>query len=270
MSESEEIKPFIPSRRGLLIAGAAGVAGLLRPDQALAEVTPMAMVTRDYLGTTGCALYYEPSGNPSSFTFNDTYYGRLGYWKNFIHTNAPDSWGWPWRVYSYGAYVNKPGTHGQGRAFDIAKIIYRNSSGTQHTISMRYDQWRNSGNAALYYTRYWGAAASLMRRFRHVITYKDNTDHHNHIHVDNALYSLLDDAYYSTGSVSQTYVVQGACRYVWGHSTTLDGDWGPQTESHSTSVLRRIGRASGTVTNKDNFWAFCTASFRKAVGTQAY
>jgi hypothetical protein len=280
MSERMRARPDGLSRRGLLLIGAAGTAGLVGASgvagQALAapapsdDITPMAMVTRNYLETTGCSLYYEPSGNPSNFTFDETYYGRLGYWKNFIYTNAPGSWGSPWRIYSYGAYVNKEGMHGLGRAFDIAKVIYRNTSGTQHTISMRYDQWRNSGNAPLYYTRYWGAAASLMRRFRHVITYKDNTDHHNHIHVDNAIYSLLDDAYYDTGSVSQTYIVQGCTRYVWGHSTAVDGDWGPETESHSNSVLRRIGRASGTITNRNNFWAFCTASFRKAVGTEAY
>lgn len=156
------------------------------------------------------------------------------------------------------------------RAFDIAKIVYQNSSGTQHTISMRWDQWRNGSNAATYERRYWGTAAALMRRFRHVITYKDNSQHHNHIHVDNAVYSQLSSSYYNTGSVSQTYIVQGACRYVWGHSTAVDGDWGPETQSHSTSVLRRIGRATGTVTNNENFRAFCHASFRKAVGTQAY
>jgi hypothetical protein len=278
MSESE-MKRSTVSRRGLLVAGAAagaaGAAGLLRPSQAFAaepaDVTAAAMVTRDYLDSTGCALYYEPSGNRSSFTFNDTFYGRLGYWRTYIDSNAPTSWGPPYRIYSYGAYVNKPGMHGEGRAFDIAKIVYRNSStGTTHTISMRYDIWNGGSNHSLYAKRYWGAAAGLMRRFRHLITYKDNSDHHNHIHVDNAIYSLVDDAYYSTGSVSQTYIVQGACRYVWGHSTAVDGDWGPETESHSTSVLRRIGRSSGNLTSKSNFWAFCDASFRKAVGTQEY
>ncbi|WP_020392291.1 extensin family protein [Kribbella catacumbae] len=262
------------SRRKLLIAGSAGAAGLILPGRALAaeppEITPLAMVSRNYLGTTGCALYYEPSGNQTSFTFDSTFYNQLVEWKQFIDTNAADSWGSPWRIHSYGAYTNKPGTHGQGRAFDIGKIIYRTSSGSTNTISMRYDVWKNYSNAATYQRRYWGAAASYMRSFRHVLTYKDNSEHHNHIHVDNALYGRPGDATFTTSSSSQTYIVQGACRYVWGHSTGVDGDWGPETQSHSTAVLRRIGRTSGTITNAGNFAAFCTASFRKATGKQAY
>ena len=262
------------SRRKLLIAGSAGAAGLILPGRALAAVTPevgpMAMISRNYLGTTGCSLYYEPSSDPDSFTFDSTFYNQLSEWKQYIYNHAPDSWGWPWRIYSYGAYTDKDGMHGQGRAFDIGKIIYRDSSGSNTTISMRYDVWKNYSNAATYQRRYWGTAASYMRWFRHVLTYKDNSDHHNHIHVDNALYGRLDDAHFSMSSSSQTYIVQGACRYVWGHSTAVDGSWGSETQADSTAVLRRIGRESGTITNANNFWAFCTASFRKAVGKQSY
>lgn len=276
------------SRRKLLVAGAAGLAGagLILPGQASAAeptgpaeparlpepgtITPMAMITRNYLGSTGCHLAYEPTGNTTSFTFESGFYNQLAAWKEFINDNTPDSWGWASTIYSYGAYTNKPGMHGLGRAFDLGRIIYRNSSGSTQLISMRYDVWRNYSNADWYKRRYWGTAAGLMRRFRHVLTYMDNTTHWNHMHVDNDIYGELDDCYYSTGSASQTYIVQGACRQVWGLSTGVDGDWGPETESHSTSVLRRIGRPSGTITNSANFRAFCTASFRKAVGTQSY
>lgn len=281
------------SRRKLLVAGAAGLAGagLILPGQALAAgpepsmpppgtepaglpepgtMTPMAMVTRNYLSSSGCHLYYEPSGSRTSFTFESNFYNQLSGWKEYINDNTPDSWGWASRVYSYGAYVNKPGMHGSGRAFDIGRILYLNSSGTRQWISMRYDVWRDDANADWWKRRYWGTAASLMRYFRHVITYMDNREHWNHIHVDNAIYGNPNDCYFNTGSSSQTYIVQGACRQVWGLSTAVDGDWGPETQSHSTSVLRRIGRGSGTITDKYNFRAFCTASFRKAVGTQAY
>lgn len=280
------------SRRGLLIAGAAGLAGaggLILPGQASAAepgqpapstepaglpepgaIAPMGMVTRNYLGSSGCNLAYEPTGNSTSFTFESGFYNQLAAWKEYINDNTPSSWGWASIIYSYGAYVNKEGMHGQGRAFDIGRILYRNSDGARQWISMRYDVWGNDANADWWKRRYWGTAAGLMRRFRHVITYMDNREHWNHIHVDNAIYGELNDCYYSTGSSSQTYIVQAACRQVWGLSTGIDGQWGSQTESHSTSVLRRIGRSSGTITNSANFEAFCTASFRKSVGTQAY
>jgi hypothetical protein len=281
------------SRRKLLVAGAAGLAGagLIPPGRASAAgpnpsglapatepaglpepgtITPMAMISRNYLGSTGCHLHYEPTGNRTSFTFESAFYNQLSAWKENINANTPDSWGWASQVYSYGAYTNKEGMHGLGRAFDIGRILYVNSSGDRQWISMRYDVWRNDAGADWWKRRYWGTAASLMGRFRHVLTYMDNQEHWNHIHVDNAYYGAPENATFSTGSSSQTYIVQGACRQVWGLSTAVDGDWGPETESHSTSVLRRIGRTSGTITNSANFRAFCTASFRKAVGTQAY
>lgn len=262
------------SRRKLLIAGSAGAAGLILPGRALAAempaIEPMAMVTRNYLGVTGCALYYEPTGKASSFTFNSTFYNQLAEWRTYMDTNAPTSWGSPWRIYSYGAYTDKEGMHGQGRAFDIGRILYRNSStGADSTISMRYDVWKNYSNAATYQRRYWGAAAGYMRWFRHVLTYKDNSQHHNHMHVDNQVYGG-GAASFNTSSSSQIYIVQGACRYVWGLGTGVDGDWGPETQGDSTAVLRRIGRTSGSITSAANFTAFCTASLRKGLGTQAY
>jgi hypothetical protein len=270
------------SRRKLVVAGAAGLAGagLILPGRASATepvepddagaVGPMAMITRNYLGSTGCHLAYEPTGNGSSFTFETGFYNQLAAWKEYINDNTPAAWGWASTIYSYGAYTNKPGMHGAGRAFDLGRIIYRNSDGQTQLISMRYDVWRNYSNADWYKRRYWGTAASLMRRFRHVLTYMDNTTHWTHMHVDPHLYGELDDCYYSTGSTSQPYIVQGACRQVWGLSTAVDGQWGSETQSHSTSILRRIGRPTGTITDNANFRAFCTASFRKAVGTQSY
>ncbi|MEU4391666.1 hypothetical protein [Kribbella sp. NPDC023855] len=261
------------SRRKLLIAGSAGAAGLILPGRALAaempEMAPLTMISRNYLGTTGCGLYYEPTEKVSSFSFNSTFYNQLNEWRKYMDTNAPSGWGWPARIYSYGAYTDKPGMHGEGRAFDIGKIVYLNASGVPKIISMRYDLWKNSGDAATYQRRYWATAAGYMRWFRHVLTYKDNTQHHNHMHVDNQVYGG-GAAAFNTGSSSQIYIVQGACRYVWGLGTGVDGSWGPETQGDSTAVLRRIGRPSGSITSAANFTAFCTASLRKGLGTQAY
>ena len=180
------------SRRKLLVAGAAGLAGagLILPGRASAAepvepdaagaVGPMAMITRNYLGSTGCHLAYEPSGDTTSFTFETGFYNQLAAWKEYINDNTPATWGWASTIYSYGAYTNKPGMHGLGRAFDLGRIIYRNSDGQTQLLSMRYDVWRNYSNADWYKKRYWGTAASLMRRFRHVLTYMDNTTHWNH------------------------------------------------------------------------------------------
>jgi hypothetical protein len=113
------------SRRKLLAAGgAAGLvgAGLILPGRASAAepvepggagaVGPMAMITRNYLGSAGCHLAYEPTGKATSFTFDAGFYNQLASWKEYINNNTPDSWGWAEWVYSFGAYTDKPGMHG--------------------------------------------------------------------------------------------------------------------------------------------------------------
>jgi hypothetical protein len=290
------------SRRGLLAAGIGGTAGLLlvqpstnaqEPEQlapyhavdparerdlsaaqieaGLQVVAPAALVSRNNIN--GTALYYEVSRARTSFTFNDTFYSQLVTWRNNIHDEVPDSWGgFPSRVYSYGVYVNKPGMHGSGRAIDIASVYFTTSGGSLvKRFDCRYDQWRNSSNVAAIRRRYWALSASLHHRFRHVLTYLYNSDHHNHIHVDNEVYGRKENALFNTGSTAQVQHVQACTRYVWGYSTAIDGIWGSQTRTHSTNVLRRYGVSSGTILSSNYNWrAFNHATLRKGSGREAY
>lgn len=266
---SEKLPTPRPTRRDLLRAGGALAAGTI--GWAAVGEPAHALTGHSVLDSPGCRLFYEPTGNPTTLQFDDTFYNQLSTWKRWTDYNAPDSWGWPAEVFSYGAYVDKPGTHGQGRAFDLARYHFKNADGGINHLSCRYDQWNGTANAALHRTRYWGLACSLARYFQHVLTYYDNADHHNHIHADNAIYGSPTNAAYNTGSTSQTYILQAACRFVWSLGTAVDGDWGPETSEDSTAVLRRIGQASGTVASSGTNWtAFCAATFRKAVGTEDY
>lgn len=261
--------PPRPTRRSLLMAGGAVVAGAA--GWAAVAEPAHALISRSYLDSSNCKLYYEPTGNATSLQFNETFYNQLSTWKRWTSYNGPSHWDYPAEVYSYGAYVNKPGMHGQGRAFDIAQYNIRTTTGGTIHMSCRYDKWRGTSSEELHRRRYWGLACSLARYFRHVITYYDNSAHHNHIHADNAVYGSPSNSYYNSGSVSQTYILQAACRFVWGKGTAVDGDWGPETSGDSTEVLRRIGRGSGTVASSSGNWtAFCVATFRKAVLTEDY
>ncbi|WP_152364582.1 hypothetical protein [Microlunatus speluncae] len=258
------------TRRELLLTGGAALAaGTI--GWAAGGDTAHALTGHSTLDSPDCKFYYEPTGNPVTLQFNDTFYNQLSTWKRWTSYNVPESWGAPVEVFSYGAYVNKPGMHGQGRAFDLGRYRFRNAEGITKLMSCRYDQWNGTANAELYRTRYWGLACSFARYFQHVLTYYDNADHHNHIHADNAVYGSPTNARYNTGSTSQTYILQAACRFVWAKGTAVDGDWGPETSAHSTEVLRRIGQTSGTVASSGTNWtAFCAATFRKAVGAEAY
>lgn len=257
------------TRRDLLRTGGVLAAGAV--GWSAASGTAHALTGHSTLDSADCRFYYEPTGNPVTLQFNDTFYNQLCVWKRWTSYNVPDTWGAPVEAYSYGAYVNKPGMHGEGRAFDLARYNFRNSSGGVNHLSCRYDQWRGTANESYLRPRYWGLACSLARYFQHVITYYDNSDHHNHIHADNAVYGSPSNATYKTSSTSQTYIVQAACNFVWGHGTAVDGDWGPETSADSTAVLRRIGQSSGTVASSGANWtAFCAATFRKAMKTEDY
>jgi hypothetical protein len=270
------------SRRSLLAAGVVGTASvLLSTDPAKAdeadpapespiwhhdvealdpsELQPdgngiAAMASRSTIN--GAPLYYEPSQARNSFTFENNFYNQLVRWTDGLSNLIPASWGGlPTRIYSYGAYVNKPGMHGLGRGFDIASVSFTAPDGTFiKGFDCRYDKWRNGNSVHLWRRRYWTLSASLHRSFRHVITYLYNTQHHNHIHVDNDIYGVYTNASFSTGSRTQVLHVQAVCRYVWGHATTIDGNWGSQTQSHSTAVLRRVGRSSGTIVSDPGNW----------------
>lgn len=101
------------TRRELLITGTTALAAGTIGWAAVSE-TAHALTGHNTLDSSDCKLYYEPTGNPVTLQFNDTFYNQLSTWKRWTSYNVPDSWGSPVEVYSYGAYVNKPGMHGEG------------------------------------------------------------------------------------------------------------------------------------------------------------
>lgn len=293
------------SRRGLLTAGVTGGALLVLPSRAWAQdattrgtvqepcyhcvdpaaerdltaaqigaghdrVSVLATTRRSKIGET--RLHYEPTGARTTFTFESTFYDQILAWRDNLSTHVPSSWnGPPTRLDTYGVYVDKPGMHGQGRAIDIARVTFTAADGTTRNMNCRYDQWRNWGNLDRWRKRYWALSASLHLRFRHVLTYLYNAEHHNHIHVDNAVYGWKSGAQFNSGSSAQVQHVQACCRYLFGYSTTIDGIWGPQTLSHSTAVLRRYGVSSGTIQSSGARWRqFNFASMRQGSGRESY
>jgi hypothetical protein len=222
----------------------------------------------------GASTYYEPTGDDTSFWYNSTFYSRLETWLAFWYSNTPLNWGKPLQVGSYGVYGNRDdgcvSYHNFGRAFDISKIRGRIGTTTTTLFSARYDQWRTQTGAQLTRTRkyYWATSASLHYHFKHVLTYLYNAQHHNHVHMDNAV-SGSGNSTFTTGASAQVEHVQACCRYIWGQTVTLDGVWGSQTRGAVTAVLSRIGR-SGSLTTQSNWLAFNLATLRFGTGRQDY
>jgi hypothetical protein len=98
-------------------------------------------------------------------------------------------------------------------------------------------------------------SASLHRHFRHVLTYRYNTAHANHVHIDNAEYGTGTTAAFSTSSEAQVQHVQAVCYFLWGRGTPVTGTWDARTDADSRWVLERFGK-SGGLTTQANWWTF--------------
>lgn len=227
-------------------------------------MSALALVTQSEVNNE--PTYYEVNGARTSFRYEPGFYSRMEAWHQRWRAWTPYHWTAPHRIYCYGVYVNKPGMHGEGRAFDLARlqITNRNTGGMFLGFNGRYDQWSGWGGEALTTERirYWGTLASLHYHFRHVISYLDDSVHHNHVHIDNAI-SGGGDSTFNTSSRTQTLFVQATCRYIWGYGTGIDGEFGPETRGHSSEVLRRLG-SDGDITSQSRWLTFCRGSALQA------
>jgi hypothetical protein len=225
-------------------------------------------------GIGGQRTVYELSGNLAEFGYRPSFHDRLGSWIEFWYDNTPSNFLKPIRVWTLGVHNDDrvSEAHNAGRGFDLTRIYATGTDGDLHRRFFgRYDIWRDFDADSLRNARvnYWATAASAHHHFQHVLTYPYDAEHHTHIHIDN-LVSGDGNSSFQTGSDAQVFHVQSCCRWIWGKSTTIDGIWGPQTRDHSTDILRRIGRDSGTITSQGNWLAFNRASLRKGYGVQEY
>jgi hypothetical protein len=277
-SSARDGRPLMVPRRMILTATAVGGISLVLPknDAHAAIIDPppeahgpppengiveppseLGLVARSEIWNQ--KTYYEPTLDAATFSYNSTFYGQLEAWLTWLYNNTPSAWGLPFEVYSYGAYVDNSGNHGLGRAFDLARIVATNTNGVKWQAFLgRTDKWPSGETEARikYRRRYWAVAASLHRHFRHVITYRYNTTHANHIHIDNEEYGTGTTARFDTASTLQVQHVQLVCYFLWGRDTPISNVWDARTRADSTSVLREIGQSTGDLTSQENWWAF--------------
>lgn len=267
-----------PSRRTVLTGLAAGTVlgavGLRAAAPASAAGT--AATIEYYPDIDGAPTVYEASETLTSFGYNPPFHDRLESWLQFWESHTPGSFGRQFQVWSLGAFADhRPSeAHNSGRGFDLTRIFVTNGSGNLvEQFNARRDIWQSwpEEDQVVQRRRYWATSASAHHHFAHVLTYAwDPAGHNNHIHIDN-LVSGSGNSSFTTGSAAQIYHVQGACRHVWGLPTTVDGIWGPETDGHSTRVLRAAGASSGSLTSSlENWQTFNTATVRSGYGTESY
>lgn len=128
-----------------------------------------------------------------------------------------------------GAYVCKAGCHGQGRAFDVNRVEW-NGYAVKMLAKDHADPDRTRRR------RYLAVDACCRRHFKYTLDGWYNSDHHNHIHIDNHTVPVL-----SRQSESDTKFVQAVCNNFNGAGLAVDGDWGPLTENAFDNINREWG-----------------------------
>lgn len=124
-----------------------------------------------------------------------------------------------------GLWVQKPGMHGQGRAFDLDGIFWAHRS-----LVTRRDG-AEGRDRRLYY----GVEAVLRRHFGTVLDFHYNTAHHDHFHVDDGT-----GVGFRSGSRSTVLFVQAALNQFYTAGLAVDGVYGPLTRAALADVAGNV------------------------------
>src|SRR5206468_11823507 len=103
-------------------------------------------------------------------------------------------------IASGGAWVEKPGFHGQGRAFDLDGIVWAGKG-----FVTLHDGFQG-GDQVFYYA----VEAIVRRHFGTVLDYNYDIDHRDHLHLDDG--TAIG---FQPGSSSRVKFLQGALTHVY-------------------------------------------------------
>ena len=155
-------------------------------------------------------------------------------------------------ITSAGAYVDKPGQHGVGQAFDLDGLFWSGKS------FVTLNDGFNAGDRKFYY----GVECILRRHFGQVLNFDYNADHRDHFHLDMAQpVGLRKD------SAAVTVFVQGVARRVYGLTVDVDGKWGPATADALSRAAAGVGM--NTVSSVGEWQKFLLLTARRCFGTAA-
>lgn len=145
-------------------------------------------------------------------------------------------------VWTAGAYVNKFGLHGEGRAFDLDGLVFE-------TVKCLPYNRHHAYPVAAVRARYAALVATAHRHFRYVLHGYFDAAHGDHVHVDDGGGPLV----FRKDSRSDVTFVQFAINEVMDESLTVDGAYGPATDRAFRESKRRAGVA-GDTSGSESAW----------------
>ena len=154
--------------------------------------------------------------------------------------------GRPTLILSAGAWVDKPGFHGSGEAFDLDAIHWTDKKFVcgEFLTDKRF---------------YLGVDAVLRKHVPTVLNFFYNDAHHDHLHAD------LGGAMRFTRAESEVYFLQAALTHVLDIPVGIDGDWGPNTSAGTERALTELG-ISGSIEDEAVWMQLLTAISSRAFG----
>jgi hypothetical protein len=158
-----------------------------------------------------------------------------------VYLEQPKNIDW---IGDIGAGFCKSGYHGSARALDISQIRYTDGA----YIDTNYS-WRGTTQHRRWYL---GLAAQCRRFVGTVLTAWYNSDHQNHIHIDNGVGFVP----VRTSARSDAVLIQAVCNIMVGDGTTIDGVWGSQTEAAYNRLRTQMGVCGDPKTNMNSAYSF--------------
>ena len=177
---------------------------------------------------------YGTRGEQRNFAIEERFLDTLKEALQEVFEHCP--LGIPEVITTAGIFVDKPGQHGHGKAFDLDAIFWR-------------DETLVTSNFIHQKELYLGIESFLRKHFGIVLNYY-YPNHKDHWHVDTSV--PVD---YNETSKSETLYLQLALKHIYKEEILVDGVWGRQTSGVVKEVFERLG-INTPITTKVNYVKF--------------
>ncbi len=208
-------------------------------------------VASEYQGSTidGIPLYYNASrytsedlGSRSGISCDAGFKTRLDGWLDDFNYHHP--YGEPIRISYLGSYVNRNdgcvSNHNYGTAFDLSRLEW--SNGKRWWV----DNYPNDKKFAT------GVEAMSHKHFKDSLGYLYDSQHENHIHMDDSQsVEFYGDVY---GSDSQNKFVSAALRDVYDYDQDINDYWTGQMSARTDAIMTSVYGSGHNITQTPEDW----------------
>jgi hypothetical protein len=186
---------------------------------------------------------YGNTGIDYKFYATDDFEDQLDDFIAEIRSETETLYGPLIKIFSAGAYVDKAGRHGLGRAFDLDALIWRDHK-------LVFDQ--QPVQKPLYLL----VQAIATKRFGYVLGYNYDAAHKDHLHVDDGRTVKFRTNFSVTNFMQECLIL------FWNKDIVRDGEWGFFTKTAFQEVLDELGVSYPP--NQNGWREFCDAAIDEA------